>query len=121
MSDVTAAVRELVDTLHFRDSLGQSYLAPAPRLRWALIVPTMMTGSPLERSRAINNRTVQAAKRLGLITVSDDAVALQYGYRKPGESPNLYAVTLTDAARTELARGKRDAFKDYALGKDDTP
>lgn len=119
LSKAGRSTRTLVRLLAFRESLGQSYLARAPRLRWALVVPTMMNGNPLERTRAFNDRTVQDALERELITVGWAQVTVPYGYRQDGDSAELLSISLTQLAHDELAlqRNRRAGTLDVLAGE----
>ena len=72
-TEPTKTAQDLVRVLAFRESLGTSYVTHAPRGRALLVVPTMMTGSPLERLRALSWKTVRAAIASGLVEVQPDS------------------------------------------------
>lgn len=93
--------REILRVLAFREDLGQAWAVPETGSTLALVVPTMMEGSPLERHSAVSKVTLRSLNGSGLVSLQWVEEVPKYGGAKPGGPIPLGAhkVTLTDEGR----------------------
>lgn len=105
----TKREREICNILAFREDLGQVWAVPEGNGVHALVVPSMLVGSPLARQSGVSDKTLLSMSCGGLITLEWlDAEVPVYSYAKNDRALGAYKVGVTeDGRRYGRAYGQR--------------